>query len=67
MIVISAMNTLQILACRFLTKFRFWNHLNPAIFRKFVLVLHWMKVALSLNLKAALSLSLKLQMENVSI
>ena len=61
------MNTLQILACRFLTKFRFWNHLNPTIFRKFVPELQWMKLALNLNLKAALSLSLKLQMENVSI
>ena len=49
MIVISVMDTLQILARRFLT-FRFWNQLNPRMFKKFIPVLHWMKAALNLNL-----------------
>ena len=51
MLVISVIGTLQILAWRFLTTFWFWSQLNPAIFKKFIPVLHRMKAALNLNLK----------------
>ena len=44
-------DTLQTFAWRFLTIFLFWNQLSRLMCKKFILVLHWMKAALNLNLK----------------
>ena len=50
-ILIFDMDTLPNSSWRFLTKFLLWNQLSLLMFKKFILVLHWIKAALKLNLK----------------